>query len=126
MSLVTVFNTTDRPVVLDAEGREVGGGEWGTADSTAEAAKAGLEPGGGLVRAEIPDTGDVNPQARAAAERTARLAERHTALTALDPKVLDRLAAKAGLPEGNKTDLVRSLAFREDVAVPGTATAKES
>lgn len=118
MTLVTVFNTTDQPVLVDADGREVGGREWGTADTTAAATKAAFD-NGSLIRADIPAEGEVNPLAAEAAARTDRLTARRDFLQGADQATLDRLALAAGLPSDlNKTELVQSLAFREDVAVP--------
>lgn len=118
MTFVTVYNTTDRPVLLDAEGREVGGREWGTAETTQDGAKVALASGS-LILADVPEVGDVNPLAAAAAARTARLSDRRDTLGGLDPDMLTELGVTAGLsPDLNKTELVRALAFREDVAVP--------
>lgn len=121
MTLVTVFNTTDRPVMLDDEGREVGGHDWGTADTTQQPAKDALGSGS-IVKADIPSGGDVNPLAREAADRTARLTDRLAAFGGLGSDELDALGATAGLSgDLTKTELVRALAFREDVGVPSKA-----
>lgn len=128
MSFVTVFNTSDRPITVDSEGREVGGREWGTADSTFAGVKGAFDVGT-LIKAVIPAGGDVNPLARAADDRTQRLAGRHAALTGLDPKALDAARQQAELGEDlTKTELVRALSHREDVAVAASAPApkKES
>lgn len=63
---VTVFNASDTPVLLDEDGRSVGGGEWATADPDDAVTAAALEAGD-LVEVETPDE-DVderyqNPQA---------------------------------------------------------------
>jgi hypothetical protein len=58
-------NVTDSPVVIDAEGHVLGGGEWGHAEVTPSLPVSEHIEAGRLVVAEQPaDDGD--PQARAA------------------------------------------------------------
>lgn len=68
---VTVRNTGTTPVTLDS-GRVIGGGEWASIDDTDELGAAAIA-GGRLTAVEAPaDTGQLDPDAAAAFEATAK------------------------------------------------------
>lgn len=96
----TVYNPSDQPVVLDASGRSVGGGEWATAQSTDDTTKAALASGQ-LVVAEPPaedaPATHLNPQAVAAFETTARYGERSEQIKDYDKAALEKVARREGL-----------------------------
>ena len=72
----TAYNTTDAPVVVDSEGRSIGGGEWGTVETTEDAVKAALEAGSlEIIAGELDDGPGQNPDALKAQEETQRLAD---------------------------------------------------
>lgn len=60
-----VHNLTEQPIVLDAEGHLLGGGEWGVADPANEATKAALDAGtlAGYPAGSILDGPGQNPDA---------------------------------------------------------------
>ena len=70
----TAFNTTDSPVVIDDEGHILGGHEWGTVETTADAVKSGLDSGRLVLVDATSDSGDLDPRARDALQRTEELA----------------------------------------------------
>lgn len=73
MPYITVFNTTDRPVPIDDEGRSLPGGEWGPVLTTADQVQAALDAGH-LVKVDTPaKDANVNPAAAAAFAATAEL-----------------------------------------------------
>ena len=68
----TVYNTLDRPVALDDDGRTIGGGEYGSALTTGKAgevADAAIDRGD-LVVVTRPKGDDLNDDARAAFDAT--------------------------------------------------------
>ena len=75
MPYVTAYNTTDRPVLIDDEGRTLGGGEWGPVLTTEEPARMALDAGTLVKVAEPKNLDDVTPEARSAFERTSELEE---------------------------------------------------
>lgn len=63
MVYAAAYNPTDSPVVIDGEGRTLGGRAWGPVETTEDAVKAALSDGR-LVKAARPARGaDVNPDA---------------------------------------------------------------
>lgn len=114
----TAFNTTDGPLVIDDAGHTIGGGEWGTVQTTDPLVQAAVDADL-LVVADIPDGDDVDPNARAAADRTAEVHDRSESLGALEPAELQKLAGKSGVEsEGlTKAKLVSALE-RSDVDIP--------
>lgn len=120
---VTVYNTTNAPITVDAEGRQVGPHDWGTADTTYEGASDAIDANE-LVKVDVPDSGDVEPAAAAAAERTATVSDRAGSLGKIDKDVLAEVAAEAGIADAEeltKPELVAALANRPDVAVPASS-----
>lgn len=123
MPFVTVYNPLDRPVVIDEEGRTIGGGTWAIALTTAEPVRAGLEAGTllevkiGKDRAE-----PYNADARNARDRATWAEERRDALSKLDRDELAELARSHAVidpddPDPHKRDLVAMLAVRDEVEV---------
>lgn len=95
--LKTAFNGSDSPVVVDDEGHQIGGGEWGTADSTHDGVKAAVDLGT-LVWVDVdPEAEGVNPDAKAAGARTTDLKERTDKFGELDADELHKVARKAAL-----------------------------
>lgn len=112
----TVFNTTDSPLVVDAEGRIIGGGDWGTVDTTADEAKVALDDDRLVIVEERKD----HPAAEVFA-RTAVVRKSADALAKLDKDRLTALAEDNGVdPDQHKPELVRALAAR------GVTPTKES
>lgn len=72
MPYFTAYNGTDAPVVIDGEGRTIGGGEWAPVLSTEDAVSAALEAGT-LTKVKPVDGDDVHPDAAAAFAATAEL-----------------------------------------------------
>lgn len=107
-----LHNGTAGPVVIDAEGRQLGAGEWGVGDTTDPVTKAADDAGDVSVVPDQALTGDIIDEARdARAEAKARNA-RAEQVRALDKPVLAQAAADAGLglPEdADKDALVRAL-----------------
>ena len=102
-AFVVGFNTTDAPIVIDADGRSLGGYEWGAVRAATQIVRAHVD-GGRLVlhpeleAGKVPD--DADPAVAAAADRAAELRARAEAASALEPEVRIRLATAAGiLPE---------------------------
>jgi hypothetical protein len=121
MTYKTAFNPGDSPVVVDAEGRTIGGGEWDAVSSTEDAAKAGFDSGA-LVAVDADPEGDgLNPNAQAALQRTASLNARHSELQGLDVEELRKAATKGGVVDegdkSSKTELLSALVRRPDVQV---------
>lgn len=115
---VTAFNTSSGPVTVDAEGRQISAQDWGTANTTVQPGKDALDAGT-LVVVEVPDDG--HPDAVAARDRTAAIAERFSAFDALEKEHLAEVAADAGIAgaeDAHKRHLTHALAARLDVEVP--------
>jgi hypothetical protein len=98
---VVGYNTTDRPVLLDAEGRSLGGGEFGAVDTTSDEVKAAVDRGDLQLLRNLKDDGELEAVAAAA---LAEVNELEAARKATQPDTDD----SAGITE------------------PSTATAAES
>lgn len=115
-------NVTDRPVVIDDEGRVLGGGEWGALDTTDETAKAALEAGY-VVTPTV--AGGVARDVELAVELVDQLEERRAQVATFDLRQLRVLARANGLDaddtpaepidELGKVALRRRLVRRVDV-----------
>lgn len=70
-------NRTDRPVLIDAEGRQLGGREWGAVDDSADEVIAAVDAGE-LVLYDKPFEADANPDAVAAEKAAAELEKKST------------------------------------------------
>lgn len=132
----TAKNTSAAPLVIDEDGRTIGGGEWGTVDTTSTTVRAAVDAGSIVVRRDL-DSGDVpddaDPALRAAVETTATIRGRAETFAALDRDTLEELALDAGLLAGEpdptrpppaKTALVATLA-RSTVDTPTTPPAPD-
>jgi hypothetical protein len=113
----TAYNTTDRPIVVDAEGRSIGGGEFGTVDTTADEAKMAAEAGDLFIYPELTEGPGQNPAATDAIRNTETVRARAIRLGELEKEDLQELGGQAGMADANdarKRDLVTGLAFRTD------------
>lgn len=116
------YNPTDAPMLIDAAGRTLGGGEWGPVSSTADEVKAALEADT-LVYVDLADDAEASVPAAAARTRVAELNERTEAFGALDKPELEQLAAELEPADGaNKAQLVELLAY-SSVALPASEPA---
>lgn len=61
------YNRTDRPVVIDAEGRQLGGLEWGAVDIELDEVKKAVDAGELFVHDVEAFAGDASDEAKAAA-----------------------------------------------------------
>lgn len=111
-----VYNTSDTMVVVDDDGRSVGGREWGVADSTSEPVKRALESGE-LIRADE-DAARANnlPIVAVLDERRARTEQAR----ALD---VGQLREATGDADASKSELVREAAADPGVELPTTKPA---
>lgn len=114
----TAWNPADVPVVVDAEGRTIGGGEYGTVDTTDSAAKALLDAESLLLVSDPPSDADINPALRAALAATEARQVAAVALRGQDKADLVTLAEEHApdLADADKPDLVDGLAARGVVA----------
>lgn len=121
---VTAYNTTDSPLVVDADGAQIGGGEWGTVDTRDPEVRALIDAGTLTVVEEREPDGEteMNASARAAFKRTADVAAREEALHGKAKAELREIAVDADLigPEDNPPihDLRDQLAENPDVEIP--------
>lgn len=123
---VPVCNVTDRPLVVDGEGRTLGGGEWGATLKSAEQVKAALGRGE-LVELD----GDAGtPEAKAAVDLARILEQRAGAFGKLDR---DALLEHTGEHGGNElvpsaadlsvAELRHALTVRTGIPVPARKAA---
>lgn len=119
MTYVLAYNPSDGPVLIDGQGRTVGGREWMAVDNTDPVAKLAFDSER-LLQPE-PPTKNADPHAVAAAKEAARLTARAKKLAALDKDVLLDAARTAGLvaedDTPHKNDLV-ALLTRTDIDPP--------
>lgn len=123
---VTAFNTSSTPVTVDAEGRQIGGKDWGTAETTDDLARELIDSKVLVVHENIPDDG--HPDAVAARDRTRQIAARVEQFAAIDKPDLAALAGEVGVEgaeDAHKPHLAHALASRLDVPVPATSTDEE-
>lgn len=124
MTFKTVFNTTDSPVVVDSEGRSIGGFEHGTVDTTEDLASDAMDAHV-LIPSVLP-TGDVevDPQVKAAHAATKDRTEKAERLRKMEKDDLAALAASdpstEHLADEHKGDMVAGLAARD--VEPDTAS----
>lgn len=118
MAHKTAYNPSDDPLVVDTEGRVIGGREWGTYDTTDEVAK-GLVADGRLLPVDKPEHDDLNENAVAAFERTENIENRVEQVSSLDKDTLHETAVDAGLVGEDENVGVADLreAVAENVAV---------
>lgn len=97
----TGYNPTTSPVVVDDEGRTIGGRDWGTYDSTERAANDALDRRD-LIAVRDPDPSTemppgVNPRALRAFERTKVVRERKEKAAKVDKDKIRETVEDAGL-----------------------------
>lgn len=87
------YNPTDSQVVIDAQGRILGGREWGAVDTTADETKAALESGSlHIFRDVSPDEGNASAVNKAL-DQVAEVNRRAQVAEGLDKKALTKLVA---------------------------------
>lgn len=126
----TAYNPTASPVVVDDEGRIIGGREWGTYDTTEQAAKDALGRRD-LIATDDPEgepAADSNPTAMAAIQRTANIRERGEEVKGLDREVLEQVATEhrlvANASDARIGDLREVVTEHPEVPVPDAPTSK--
>jgi hypothetical protein len=123
-----VFNAGDSPVVVSDDGRTIGGGEWGSAQSTDDTVKAAIAAGR-LVTVDAPDAdGDLNPVARESLDRTAKFVDRAEQLTSWDKSQLERFARNNSLIGADDDPTVtelRRLVTESQIDLPTSAAEKK-
>lgn len=117
------FNPTSGPVVIDAEGRTLGGGEWGPVDSTANAVRAAVDAGALVLQDAPAEDAQTAPAASTAAAAVVEAEDRRARLGDLDREVLGELARNTGVIDAGedtptKAELVAMLTPRTNVAIP--------
>lgn len=126
---VPVCNVTDRPVVIDGEGRTLGGGEWGAALKSTDQAKGALE------RSELVELdGDAGtPEAKAAVDLARILNQRAAQFGKLDRDALLELAGEHGgnelvpsAAELSLAELRHTLTVRTGIPVPAKKAANSA
>ena len=115
MGFELVYNTTDGPVTIDSDGRQLGGGEYGAADTSTPEVRDAVARGN-LINVEV---GDETPsaEARRAVRRVAKLNEARDEVAKLPRDKLVERAVEAGLlaEEADpplKERLVRALTYQ--------------
>lgn len=107
---VTAFNPGDSPVVVSESGRSIGGGEWGTVETTDPIGKVGFD-NEWLQKVDHPESYDgLNPQAAAAMQQTDEWSKKQEQAQSADKDVLLADARQRGLvqetDEPHKASLV--------------------
>lgn len=116
----TAFNTTNSPIVVDTQGRQVGGGEWGPADSAFDGTQAAITNGTLTWTATEPDA-DSNPAYVEAHNRTQEMEARRKELQAASVKALREAA---GDEDASKTELITQLAGTDTPVAEDTTKSK--
>lgn len=94
---VPAQNVSDSPVLIDADGRTLGGGEWGAVDRHDPHAQQAIGDSRLVIHPDLEPTADTVDDARIALERAAVLEARRVELANLDADQLATLAVSAGL-----------------------------
>lgn len=113
----TAYNRTDAPVVIDAEGRSIEGGGFGTVDTLADEVKSLAEAGHLHIFPSLEAGPGQSDAAADAIERTAIVRERAAGLSTVDKDDLVKMAGDAGVSTPNaldKADLITRIAFRPE------------
>lgn len=125
---VPAHNVTDSPVVIDFEGRILGGGEWGVVDRTDDHAEAAVDDRRLVLAPNLdPKAKDLHPAAVDAVDLAALLEDRRAAVADLPAGKVRALAADASLVDDvDELDDLR-LAFvrrmvtrRADIELPAS------
>lgn len=90
---ITAFNTTDRPVVIDDEGRTLGGQSWGPVLTTADQVKEALAAGALVKVTADASAEDLSPDAKTAIEATEQLETARKSSPEEIAKVADEVGA---------------------------------
>lgn len=133
MTLKLAFNTTDTPVLVDAQGYTIGGRSWGVVDSTDEQAQAEYAAGRLIDADEDALAGSGNADALAAVDalqvrrdrlEAARALDKDELVAALPPEHVESMEVGGdGLPA--KDDLVEAVAA-SDANLEVSTTPKKS
>lgn len=126
MTYHTAFNTDTNPLVVDREGRIIGGNDWGTVDDSEQRGQELLEAGVLII---IDETSNASPRAQMVFAETRRFNERHEAarqankrdlieaVEETDPGLLESLPV-GGDNRPAKSDLVEVVAEHQEIDVP--------
>lgn len=131
-SFVAGYNPTDVPVVVDHQGRTLGGGEWGPVRASTAVIRDLVGAGRLVLHPDLSPVDDTNPSAAAAVEVAAALHERVESLEPLELDVLAALADRAGIPRpdpleaGDAADLKIDLAYSSADLTPPAKTGRSS
>lgn len=105
MSFVPAQNVTAGPIVIDDEGRTLGGGEWGPVDRHDPHAQQAIGDARIAIHPDLdPDAADLDAAAVDAYDAAQVLEERRVHLTNLDVDQLRTLAASGGLDDVDEAD----------------------
>lgn len=131
---VPAYNTTTGPIVIDGEGRTLGGGEWGPVDRHDDHAQQAIGDGRLVIHPDLDvDAADVDQAAVDAADEANLLEERRTHLANVDVDQLRTLARSGDLDAGadaehyaglDKATLRRRLVRRTDIALTSEPAAE--
>ena len=122
----TGYNPTVSPVVVDDEGRTIGGREWGTYESTEDAAQQAIDRRDLIPIKDLDPTAEtppgVNPRALQAFEHTKVVRERKEKAAKVDKDALRQVAEDNDLiapgQEPTATALREVLAEHPEVVIP--------
>lgn len=115
---VTAVNVGSVPVQVDAEGRSIAPGDWGSADPDDTVATVGFQAGD-LHDVDVPDDG--TPLAVEARDRTAWINDRVSQVSSFSDEELAEAAAAAGVSDVEnlpRAQLVNAVAVRVGYALP--------
>lgn len=106
MSYVPAQNVTGGPLVVDVDGRILGGGEWGAIDRHDPVAQEAVGDSRLAIHPDLDENGDIDEAASAAASDARKLEARRLEYANLDADRLAVLAENLGvtLPEGRDLD----------------------
>lgn len=129
MTLRLVFNPTDGPLTVDAEGHVLGGGEWGSVESTDPTSRLLLD-GGTLVETAVPATAseaDLDPRFVAARKEMVVRQQRLDQARKLEKQVLaESLAGDESVSTevDTKSELTHAVAVRDEIEIPRPSRGK--
>jgi len=93
----SVYNTSDQPVTVDAQGHTIGGREWGTVQTTEDRADRLIGNRTLVFVADPPAGVRIDSRLTDVIERTKNFHERDSKVNAADKEVLVDLAIECGL-----------------------------
>lgn len=94
---VPAQNVSDSPVLIDAAGRTLGGGDWGPVDRHDPVAQEAIGDSRLAIHPDLVVSGDTSEEARTAVERAEVLERRRRELANLSEDQLTTLANAAGI-----------------------------